>query len=92
MKLFGLFYNCGGGITIERASNVIFIFLIASLNVHLLDALKEVLLLIAHLRIKATPFSYSPMVMKIGRIVLATGTPIGLQSLLNDLMAHKTNI
>ena len=77
---------------IEGKGHTCLVFLIASLNVHRLDGLKEVSLFLGHLRVETTALGYLAVVVDIWRVVVSTYAPVGFECLFDDLMAHEADV
>ena len=91
-ELFGLFYDVTAGLFIQSYSYALLVFGITGGDVHGTHLLNEILLFIAQFVYQFATFQQSPMVMQVGRVIVACATPVSLDDFFQSLMALKSYI
>ena len=77
---------------VQRGCDTLFMFWVSGGDIHWFHHVDKVSLLFAHLLCESTQLQQPVMVVDVGRVVVAGAAPVGLDGLLQCLMALEGNV
>ena len=84
--------NLSAGLRGKRAGEFLFVLWVAGLDVVIGNGLNELALVGRQLLVESAAVGQPLVVVRVGRIIVASSTPVGLERLLDDLMAHEGDV
>jgi hypothetical protein len=92
LHLFGFVNDLSASLRCERAGKFFFVFGVAGLDVVIGNGIEEVALVIIHQVVNPTARGQSLVAVGVRRVGRLCGAPICLESLLDDLVAHESDV
>ena len=84
--------NLSAGLRGERAGEFLLVLWVAGLDVIIGNGLNELTLVSRQLLVESATVGQPLVVVRVGRVVVTGSAPIGFERLLDDLMAHESDV